>query len=285
VISGSRDGIYFSFASGNSIDSNVVTHVRYGLHYMYSDNNRFRNNRFSRNAAGAAIMFSNDIELRENEFSEHVGYRAYGILLQTASRVLVERNTLSGNLIGVFLDNSFEVVLRDNLVTGNGIGIDLLPSASRNTFTGNSFAANRTPVRIARGSGKSIWSVDGRGNYWGRSAAFDLNGDGIGDAPLRVGDAFATLAQSRTALEVFTGTPAARALSWAEEAFPAFQSLRVLDPAPLVRYEAETVTKPAGKHVVAGLSGTAMTITLAALLLIPRRRRLARALSGGTENK
>ena len=50
------------------------------------------------------------------------------------------------------------------------------------------------------------------------------------------------LAASRPALEVFAGTLAARALSWAEEAFPVFGLPRVVDSVPLgsvpmIRYE------------------------------------------------
>ena len=45
----------------------------------------------------------------------------------------------------------------------------------------------------------------------------DLDGDGIGDRPYRVGDTFTALAAERPALELFAGTLAARALAWAEE--------------------------------------------------------------------
>src|SRR5690606_12215998 len=101
-----RDGIYFSFSSHSRIEGNDVSGVRYGLHYMYSDDNRFERNRFTRNAAGAAIMFSSRIVFRENLFAEHVGYRAYGLLLQTAYHVSAEQNRIEGNLVGVFLDMS-----------------------------------------------------------------------------------------------------------------------------------------------------------------------------------
>jgi nitrous oxidase accessory protein NosD len=36
-------------------------------------------------------------------------------------------------------------------------------------------------------------------------------------------------------LELFAGTPAAAALSWAERAFPMFDLPRVVDPSPLAR--------------------------------------------------
>lgn len=235
TIRGTRDGIYFSFASGNTVTDNEVSGVRYGLHYMYSDDNRFERNTFTRNAAGAAIMFSKRITFRENVFSRHVGYRAYGILLQTAEEVLAERNRIEGNLTGLFLDGAMNDVFRDNLITGNGVGIDVLASAEGNTFTGNVITDNRVPVRKVLGTSENAWSRDGRGNYWGDPSVFDLDGDGIGDRPYRVGDAFATLAASRPVLDIFAGTLAARALAWAEDAFPVFDVPRVEDPAPLAR--------------------------------------------------
>jgi len=233
-VRGTRDGIYFSFSSGSVVRANDVAGVRYGLHYMYSDDNRFEGNRFTRNAAGAAIMFSKRITFRENSFAEHVGYRAYGILLQTSEGVMAERNRIEGNLVGLFLDNATANTFRENAIVGNGIGVDLVPSAEGNTFTENAIVGNRTSVRKARGGGENVWAVAGRGNYWGDGSIFDLDGDGVGDRPYRAGDPFASLAALRPVLEIFAGTPAAKALAWAEEAFPVFDLPRVVDPAPLI---------------------------------------------------
>ena len=234
-IHGTRDGMYFSFATHNTVVGNEVEHTRYGLHYMYSDDNRFEDNRFTRNAAGEAIMFSKRIIFRENVFSQHVGYRAYGILLQTAQDITATRNRIEGNLTGLFLDGSINNTFRANVIAGNGIGIDLLASAERNVFVENAIVDNRTSVRNVLGSGENTWAVEGRGNYWGARGTFDLDGDGIGDRPYEAGDPFASLAGTRPVLELFAGTPAAAALSWAERAFPMFDLPRVVDPSPLVR--------------------------------------------------
>ena len=234
-IRGTRDGIYFSFASGNAVLDNDVSGTRYGLHYMYSDDNRFERNRFTENAAGAAIMFSKRIVFRDNLFARHTGYRAYGILLQTAEGVLAERNRIEGNLTGLFLDGAVADTFRANLITGNGIGIDLLASAEGNTFAGNTITENRVAVRKVLGSSVNAWDDGHAGNYWGDPAVFDLDRDGIGDRPYRVGDTFTALAAARPALELFSGTLAARALAWAEEAFPVFDLPRVTDRFPLAR--------------------------------------------------
>jgi nitrous oxidase accessory protein len=236
-----RDGIYFSFASGNLVANNEVARARYGLHYMYSDDNRFEDNVFVENAAGAAVMFSKRIVLRRNLFARHIGYRAYGLLLQTGEDILAERNRFEGNLVGLFLDGSLRNTFRENLIAGNGIGIDLLASAEQNTFTANRFRHNRTPVRKVLGTGENRWTLDGRGNDWGDPTVYDLDRDGIGDRPYRAGDPFLTLAAARPALEVYGGTLAARALSWAEEAFPVFELPRVVDSAPLAPRRSEAV--------------------------------------------
>jgi nitrous oxidase accessory protein len=228
-----RDGIYFSFASGNLVAGNEVTRTRYGLHYMYSDDNRFEDNAFAENAAGAAVMFSKRIVLRRNLFARHIGYRAYGLLLQTGEDILAEENRFEGNLTALFLDGSLRNTFHANLIAGNGTGIDLLASAEGNTFTANVFRDNRTSVRKVLGSGENAWNENGRGNDWGDPAVFDLDRDGIGDRPYRAGDPFLTLAAARPALEVYGGTLAARALSWAEEAFPVFGVQRVVDSAPI----------------------------------------------------
>ncbi|MGE5926525.1 MAG: nitrous oxide reductase family maturation protein NosD [Gemmatimonadota bacterium] len=249
-IRGTRDGIYFSFASGNEVVANDVAEVRYGLHYMYSDDNAFDGNEFTRNAAGAAIMFSKRIAFRDNGFSRHVGYRAYGILLQTAEDVIAERNRIDGNLTGLFLDGAVRNEFRDNSISGNGIGIDLMASAEGNRFSGNTVVDNRIAVRKVLGAGANEWDDGNRGNFWDDPSVFDLDGDGLGDRAYRVGDTFTALASQRPALELFTGTLAARALGWAEEAFPVFEVPRVEDRRPLaVRPGAAAVERPSHRAV------------------------------------
>lgn len=258
-----RDGLYFSFASHATAVGNDVSRVRYGLHYMYSDDNTFTDNTFTMNAAGAAIMFSKRISFRSNSFSRHVGYRAYGILLQTAEDVTAERNVIEGNLTGLFLDGSVRTVFRANTISGNGVGIDMMASSEGNTFVDNVIAGNRTAARTILGAGDNAWSAKGRGNFWGGRATFDLDGDGVGDRPHRAGDPFASLAGLRPVLELWAGTPAARALAWAESAFPVFGFAAITDEHPLA-------TRPALAPVgaTATLDGSRSMLTLAGISLL-----------------
>jgi nitrous oxidase accessory protein len=273
-----RDGIYFSFASGNLVVGNGVTQVRYGLHYMYSDDNRFEDNVFAENATGGAIMFSKRIVLRRNRFSRHVGHRGYGLLLQTGEDIVAEGNRFEGNLTGLFLDGSLRNTFRDNQIAGNGIGIDLMASAEQNTFTGNRFRDNRTPVRQVLGTGENRWMLHGRGNDWGDPAVYDLDRDGLGDRPYRAGDPFLALAAARPALELYGGTLAARALSWAEEAFPVFEVPRIVDSAPLAPRRRMSPTGAPGRPVPDMHAGAALLAGVAGvlgLMVLRRRRRRA----------
>ena len=244
-----RDGVYFSFATDAVVAGNEVGEVRYGLHYMYSDGNRFERNVFRSNMAGAALMFSDSIVFRGNTFSGHVGIGAYGILLQTVRAVNAEANVFAGNRVGIHLDNSQDGRFARNLVIANGVGFDLLSSAERNVFTENEIRGNRLAARQAPGSVGNAWSEAGRGNYWASPDVFDLGGDGIGERPFPVGDPFSLLAARRPVLEPFVGTPAAGALSWAEQAFPVFDLSRAVDPAPLARSPLRTLD---GESVLLG---------------------------------
>jgi nitrous oxidase accessory protein len=209
-------------------------------------------------------MFSKRVVLRRNRFVRHVGYRAYGLLLQTGEDIVAEENQFEGNLTGLFLDGSVRNLFRSNLISGNGIGIDLLASAELNTFTENRFRHNRTAVRKVLGAGQNQWELAGRGNDWGDPAVFDLDRDGLGDRPYRAGDPFLTLAAARPALEIYQGTLAARALTWAEEAFPVFEVPRVVDSLPLAP------RRPTGKR------GPGLAVAAACILVVVARARRRR---------
>jgi hypothetical protein len=105
---------------------------------------------------------------------------------------------------------------------------------------------------------------------------FDLDRDGIGDRPYRAGDPFLALAASRPALEVYGGTLAAHALSWAEEAFPVFGVPRVVDSAPLApRRPAPSVISAARSagELDRALLPPALAAMLALVVLGQRHRR------------
>ncbi|MFN3471790.1 MAG: NosD domain-containing protein, partial [Aquificaceae bacterium] len=78
-VKGHRDGIYFEFVKGSTIEENVSEgNLRYGLHFMFSNDNTFRRNRFYRNGAGVAVMYSKEVLIEENIFEKNSGPASYG---------------------------------------------------------------------------------------------------------------------------------------------------------------------------------------------------------------
>jgi nitrous oxidase accessory protein len=283
-----RDGIYFSYSDSVEVRDNRVSHVRFGLHYMFSHQNVFAHNVFSDNAAGAVIMNSRGVVVTDNVFAWNAGSRSYGLVLQTATDPLVRDNVLVGNGIGVFFDNVVRGDFRGNLVAGNWLGLELFANSEATVVTGNAMVGNTFDSRGGGESGNAGGSGyrfcdGGRGNYWATAAAdgYDLDGDGVLDAPYAAGAPLAELGRDREGLRLFLGSPAARVLEWAERTFPVFDAGGAVDPCPLaaaprVAMLARTPAAPAGQ--VGGLGGQrlaslSLLIIGIAVLGTPRRRK------------
>jgi nitrous oxidase accessory protein len=231
-----RDGIYFSYSDSARISDNRVSHVRFGLHYMFSHRNRFERNVFTDNAAGAVLMNSNGVVVADNVFAWNAGVRSYGLVLQTATEPVVRSNSFVGNGIGVFFDNVIDGVFEDNVVAGNWLGLQLFANSERTRITGNTMAGNTFDATGGDAAGAFQFCVAGKGNYWAAAAdggGFDLNGDGLLDAAHAASSPLAELALTRSGLRLFLGSPAARALTWAERTFPVFEVSQATDSCPL----------------------------------------------------
>jgi nitrous oxidase accessory protein len=73
------------------------------------------------------------------------------------------------------------------------------------------------------------------GNYYSDYAGYDLNGDGVGDRPHRLQDAFEFLIGSRPRLRWFLNSAAADALALAERAFPLVPTSEEEDSVPRMK--------------------------------------------------
>ncbi len=104
-------------------------------------------------------------------------------------------------------------------------------SSGGNTFEGNSFVGNLTPLSL---SGRR---TDTRfdGNYWSDHGEPDLDGDGVADRPYRLSNVFDHVRGNLTAADLFSQGVAVSALGAAERAFPVLDPVPVVDARPLAR--------------------------------------------------
>lgn len=234
TISGTRDGIYFSFTRQTRVLENLITHVRYGLHYMYSDENVFERNRFSENAAGAALMFSKKLLLRANHFVSNRSHRAYGLLLQSIDDTRIENNTIAGNTVGLYIENGNHDVIHGNRIAGNYVGLRMSDSTADSQVFENIFTNNIHPLETNGANGANLWAVAGRGNHWDDAMTIDLDRNGIADLPHREPDLFGQWRRNFPAIGLLSASPGERLLRLIHSRLNLASLPGVTDPKPLV---------------------------------------------------
>lgn len=232
-----RDGVYFDHADDNLVEDNEFHDLRYGVHYMYCNDNRFYRNVFRDSVAGAAIMYTERVVFSDNQIlSNRDGYNAFGLLFQACSDCVAERNVIVNNTSGIFMEGAHHNILRHNLVAYNDVGVVLYGSAEDNTFAYNDFVGNLATLHTVGDVNVQVdWNPAGAGNYYGDYAGYDLDGDGVGDVPERLQDAFAYLEGNHPLLRLFLSSAAADALVLAEQSFPLIPASTQIDCAPRVR--------------------------------------------------
>jgi len=229
-----RDGIYFSFAHSTEIFDNYIHNVRYGLHYMYSNQNRFRDNVFENNVAGAALMYSEDIVFTRNVFARCRGFRAYGILFQSMSRVEARSNLILDNSRGIFLNNSDNNLIEGNDIVDNDLAIQLNGGCDKNLFVRNNFLNNLSELLLDVSDRETRWSDGQTGNFWTGYRGYDLDRDGIGDVVFNIQDVFQVLESNVPEVRFYLLSPAAEVLDAAERALPILNLGDAVDPHPLM---------------------------------------------------
>jgi nitrous oxidase accessory protein len=230
-----RDGIYFSFAHSTKITENRIHNVRYGLHYMYSNNNSFTHNRFENNVAGAALMYSEDIVFERNVFARCRGFRAYGILLQSMSRVEASSNLVLDNSRGIFMNNTDTSRIENNDVVDNDLAIQLNGGCDDNVFARNNFINNLTELLLDVSDRETKWADEAGGNHWSNYQGYDLDRDGIGDVPFGIQNVFQVMESKVPEVRFYLLSPAAEVLRAAERALPILNLGDARDPKPLMQ--------------------------------------------------
>lgn len=227
-----RDGIFVNTSKRNSFRNNRFRELRFAVHYMYAHSSTVEGNLSIGNDLGYAIMYSRRVKVLGNA---SIGDAEHGIMLNYANSSLVRGNLVrEGANRCAFVYNAHKNRIEGNRFEGCAIGIHFTAGSERNAISGNAFIANRTQVKYA-GSRWMEWSADGRGNHWSDFAAFDLDGDGIADAPYRPNDAMDHVLWRQPAAKWLLGAPAVQLVRWAQAAFPALLPGGVIDSHPLMR--------------------------------------------------
>ncbi|MGM0583652.1 MAG: nitrous oxide reductase family maturation protein NosD [Pseudomonadota bacterium] len=233
-----RDGIFTNTSKDNLFAENVFRELRFAVHYMYTQDSTVRDNVSIGNHLGYAIMFSRGVRVLNNA---SIGDRDHGVMLNYANEGEVIGNYVTGvEDRALFIYNAHKNRIEGNRFEASGIGVHFTAGSERNAIAGNAFVANRMQVKYV-GSKWVDWSEDGAGNHWSDHAAFDLDGDGIADAPYRPNDVIDRVLWTQPAARLLLGSPAIQLVRWAQRTFPATLPGGVIDRHPLM----EPVTPPA----------------------------------------
>lgn len=226
-----RDGIFVNTSARNEFRDNRFRELRFAVHYMYAHDGVIAGNVSVGNDVGYAIMFSRGVRIEGNA---SIDDRDHGIMLNYANG-----GTVSGNLVrgtadrALFVYNAHKNRIEGNRFEASGTGVHFTAGSERNTMSGNAFLGNRTQVKYV-GTKWVDWSAGGRGNYWSDHAAFDLDGDGLADAPYRPNDLIDRVLWTQPAARLLLGAPAVQLVRWAQRAFPATLPGGVIDRHPLM---------------------------------------------------
>lgn len=184
-IVGSRDAVIW-YSTNNVVSGNRIMDSRYGIHLMYAHNNKLIGNSFLSNTVGIFLMYANDNEVVDNVIHYSQGPSGIGLGFKESSNTLVSHNDFFANARGIFMDaspydpegfNRFE----KNRIAYNGVAVAFHSDWEGNTFEGNAFLGNHSPVTV-HGTGSAArnrWA----GNLWDDFEGFDRDRDGVGDTP------------------------------------------------------------------------------------------------------
>ncbi|MCY6380184.1 nitrous oxide reductase family maturation protein NosD [Hoeflea prorocentri] len=227
-----RDGIFVNTSKKNKFTNNRFRNLRFAVHYMYADDSEVSGNISIGNDLGYAVMFSKRVRVVGNI---SIGDAEHGVMLNYANQSEIRSNLVrDGKNRCVFLYNAHKNIVDGNRFERCAIGIHFTAGSERNAITGNAFIGNRTQVKYV-GSRWVDWSAEGRGNHWSDFAAYDINGDGIADAPYRPNDSMDHILWTQPAAKLLLGAPAVQLVRWAQSSFPALLPGGVIDSKPLMR--------------------------------------------------
>ena len=231
-ISGHRDGIYFEFVTGSTIQGNISHgNARYGLHFMFSHDNSFLHNEFRDNGAGVAVMYSHGVIMINNLFSENWGAAAYGILMKDITDSRVEGNHFEKNTSGIHMEGSNRINIVQNTFKQNGWAIKIQASCTEDTITGNNFINNTFDIA----TNGTLQLNNFKGNYWDKYEGYDLNRDGTGDIPYRPVSMYSLIVERNPASLILLRSFMSSLMDKAEKVIPSLTPEQLKDEQPHMR--------------------------------------------------
>ena len=224
------DGVYLDDTLRARILGSRLSDGRYGLHVMYGSSALLEGNTAFGLVVGAMVMGTKEARLLRNAFSNGRDSRSSGLVLFESEGCIAQGNTLSGFSSGLVLDGAKSCAVEGNTVLGNARGIVVEGASPGTIVASNVFEDNAQSVAGAGNAASVRWTEGGRGNYWDDYKGYDLDGDGIGDAPYRRSRGFSTLVVKEPLLGVFFGSPLQRAVDGLDP------DAQILDTRPLIRH-------------------------------------------------
>ena len=231
-IQGHRDGIYFEFVTGSTIQNNISEkNIRYGLHFMFSHSDSYIGNIFRNNGAGVAVMYSRDVRMEKNLFARNWGASAYGILLKDISNSHITNNRFIENTMGIHMEGSSRIEIARNVFQGNGWAIKVQASCDDNRFHANNFYRNSFDVST---NGMMMLNKFSN-NYWDKYEGYDMNKDGIGDVPYHPVSMYSMIVEQNPNALMLLRSFAVSLLDKAERAIPSLVPENLMDDKPMLR--------------------------------------------------
>jgi len=236
-----RDAVYTHRSHGIVIRDNYMEGLRFGVHEMYTSDALVRNN-VVRDAGTGLIVMTRPTgnALVGNDVREcDLGISVAGAESFVADNVLVD------NRVGLDL-TAYRTLYTGNVIARNAVGISASTLIPTNRVYGNDVVGNERYVESIMGPVR-VWTVDGRGNYWGGAPGFE-GGDGTLDRPFHPTGPVDGRAHRATGSHTLALSPAVGVLRWHGNHVPGLRSTGVADAAPLA--------EPARPGVVANVTGT-----------------------------
>jgi nitrous oxidase accessory protein NosD len=201
--------------------------MRYGFHEMYTSDALAANNTMRETDAGVIVMTrpSGNVQVGNDVRNSDIGILGVGSASYTVG------NTLVDNHIGLSIGTA-RSVYRENTVAGNDVGIRSSTLLPTNDVFDNDVVDNDRAVSTELGT-LSLWSVDGRGNYWGAVPGVDRDGDGVVDRVYRPANAVDRSAHTSPGGYALAHAPTLDALRQFQRSVPGLRKSTILDPNPL----------------------------------------------------